>query len=156
MGPIERAQFERIREAKQTLYNSPPPKIVPAPTMRATRRPKIVHDRNVSWAEAMRPTLRPYFYTMEAITKQVALYFQISRRELMSQRRHRPTARARQVGMYLCREFTYQSLPSIGHYYGGRDHTTVIHALRKIGDLMRDDPEIHRAVNDLRNIIKGM
>ena len=70
--------------------------------------------------------------TARTIVHEVADYFQISEDELTGQSRSRVLVNARQVAMYLCRELTDLSLPKIGQEFGGRDHTTVMHAERKI------------------------
>ena len=157
MGPIERAQIERIRAAKSVLFHSGDLAVKEdQPQIAAPRRaPRIVHDSDASWAKAMRPSSRPHYRTMASISKEVCRYFKISRRELHSARRNRTIARARQIGMYLCREFTHQSLPQIGNHFGGRDHTTVLHGIAKIGELMGTDKEIYRSVNDLRERIES-
>lgn len=69
------------------------------------------------------------------IQRTVAHYYDIPQIEMVSQRRARVVARPRQIAMYLCRMLTTHSLPTIGHYFGGRDHTTVMHAIRTIDDL---------------------
>jgi len=63
-------------------------------------------------------------------------------------------ATARQIAMYLCRDLTDASLPKIGQQFGGRDHTTVMHANRKIKDLMSRDRDVYTKVTELTNRIK--
>jgi len=62
--------------------------------------------------------------------------------DMKSQRRDRPTARLRQIAMWLCRHTTYHSLNEIGRGFGGRDHTTVAHAIQKIGGMAAESPEL--------------
>lgn len=76
------------------------------------------------------------------IKKTVAQYYNIRIAELDSQRRLRNIARPRQMAMALARELTSNSLPDIGAEFGGRDHTTVLHAIRAINDLRESDPKI--------------
>ena len=74
--------------------------------------------------------------------------------ELTSKSRTRTLVTARQIAMYLCRELTDMSLPKIGQELGGRDHTTVIHADRKIRELMAERRAIYNQVTELTNRIK--
>lgn len=77
--------------------------------------------------------------TVDEIQRQVADYFNIKLSDLLSARRARQVARPRQVAMYLCKQLTAQSLPSIGRKFGGRDHTTVMHAVKRIDELRQLD-----------------
>ncbi|WP_246020882.1 chromosomal replication initiator protein DnaA [Arthrobacter echini] len=92
--------------------------------------------------------------TSTVIMAQTADYFQISLEELCSKSRTRTLVTARQIAMYLCRELTDMSLPKIGLELGGRDHTTVIHADRKIRELMAERRAIFNQVTELTNRIK--
>ncbi|MBG6191469.1 chromosomal replication initiator protein [Arthrobacter sp. CAN_A212] len=92
--------------------------------------------------------------TSAVIMAQTADYFQISMEELCSKSRTRTLVTARQIAMYLCRELTDMSLPKIGQELGGRDHTTVIHADRKIRELMAERRAIFNQVTELTNRIK--
>ncbi len=92
--------------------------------------------------------------TSTVIMAQTADYFQISLEELCSKSRTRTLVTARQIAMYLCRELTDMSLPKIGQELGGRDHTTVIHADRKIRELMAERRAIFNQVTELTNRIK--
>jgi hypothetical protein len=81
--------------------------------------------------------------------------------ELLAERRFRPLVRARQVAMYLCSALTFKSLPAIGRDFGGKDHTTVLHAARKIRALIdpnnrQFDPSIATAVKALRNELEAL
>ena len=77
--------------------------------------------------------------TVDEIQRQVADYFNIKLSDLLSARRSRQVARPRQVAMYLCKQLTSKSLPSIGRKFGGRDHTTVMHAVKRIEELRQTD-----------------
>ncbi|WP_407654384.1 helix-turn-helix domain-containing protein [Bradyrhizobium prioriisuperbiae] len=91
---------------------------------------------------------------MADVQRVVIRYFQASRNEFFSHRRNSPIVRARQLSMFLCREKTMRSLPEIGRRHGGRDHTTVLHACRKIADLERRDVGLVRQqLADLRAIL---
>lgn len=77
--------------------------------------------------------------TIEEIQKKVSEYFNIRQSDMLSTRRSRVVARPRQVAMYLCKICTTKSLPEIGKLFGGRDHTTVIHAVKKVESLYKTD-----------------
>ena len=87
--------------------------------------------------------------TPDGIIKAVAEYFSVSEADILSQRRNREIAQARQMAMYLIREQTQLSTTRIGDLFGGRDHTTVMHACEKIADLAERDDDIRRAVQHL-------
>lgn len=80
----------------------------------------------------------------------VAEYRPVTMFDLRSQRRTAKIVRARQVGMFLCREMTSLSLPEIGRRFGGRDHTTVLHGCRKILALMETNPALAERVNRIK------
>jgi len=84
-------------------------------------------------------TVHDRLITIENIQKTVCEYYKIRMAELLSKRRPRSIARPRQMSMALCKELTQHSLPEIGDAFGGRDHTTVIHACRKIAELCETD-----------------
>ncbi|MCG5215634.1 chromosomal replication initiator protein DnaA [Streptosporangium sp. KLBMP 9127] len=92
--------------------------------------------------------------TVATIMAQTAAYFGISIDDLCGGSRSRVLVTARQIAMYLCRELTAMSLPKIGQQFGGRDHTTVMHADRKIRSLMAERRSIYNQVNELTGRIK--
>ena len=92
--------------------------------------------------------------TGSAIMAQTASYFSLSVDDLCGTSRSRVLVNARQIAMYLCRELTDLSLPKIGQAFGGRDHTTVMHADRKIRQLMAERRSIYNQVTELTNRIK--
>ena len=92
--------------------------------------------------------------TATAIIQQTATYFSLSVDDLCGTSRSRVLVNARQIAMYLCRELTELSLPKIGQTFGGRDHTTVMHADRKIRQLMAERRSIYNQVTELTNRIK--
>jgi chromosomal replication initiator protein len=93
--------------------------------------------------------------TAPTIMAQTAVYFSISMEDLCGSSRSRVLVQARQVAMYLCRELTDLSLPKIGQAFGGRDHTTVMHADRKIRSLMAERRSVYTQVSELTNRIKS-
>jgi chromosomal replication initiator protein len=88
------------------------------------------------------------------IMAQTAAYFSLTVDDLCGTSRSRVLVNARQIAMYLCRELTELSLPKIGQTFGGRDHTTVMHADRKIRELMAERRSIYNQVNELTSRIK--
>jgi chromosomal replication initiator protein len=93
--------------------------------------------------------------TAATIMAATATYFGITLEDLCGSSRSRVLVTARQVAMYLCRELTELSLPKIGQHFGGRDHTTVMHADRKIRSLMAERRSIYNQVTELTNRIKS-
>lgn len=93
--------------------------------------------------------------TIDEILRQVSDYYNLRLSELLSERRARDIARPRQVAMYLAKQMTSRSLPEIGRKCGGRDHTTVMHAVRKIEDLRQTDSVIEDDINRLSRLIEG-
>ena len=87
--------------------------------------------------------------TIDVIQDVVAAYFNLRIEDLKSQRRTRNIAYPRQIAMYLSRKLTDMSLPKIGEEFGGRDHTTVIHAYEKISDSLNTDESLQHTVNDI-------
>jgi len=92
--------------------------------------------------------------TPATIMAQTAAYFGLTIDDLQGQSRSRVLVTARQIAMYLCRELTDLSLPKIGQQFGGRDHTTVMHAEKKIRQLMAERRAIYNQVTELTNRIK--
>ena len=87
---------------------------------------------------------------VESIQNIVAAYFNLGMQELLSARRSRSLARPRQIAMYLAKQHTTSSLPDIGRKFSNRDHTTVIHAVKKIEELMKKDEEIRQSVDEIK------
>ena len=92
--------------------------------------------------------------TASVIMAQTATYFGVSIDDLTGQSRSRVLVTARQIAMYLCRELTDLSLPKIGQQFGNRDHTTVMHADRKIRQLMAERRSLYNQVADLTSRIR--
>ncbi len=91
--------------------------------------------------------------SLDNIQRTVAEYYKIKVADLMSRRRSRSVARPRQVAMALAKELTNYSLPEIGDSFGGRDHTTVLHACRKIKELRETSSDIHE---DYKNLLRSL
>jgi len=87
---------------------------------------------------------------VETIQNMVASYFNLNLQEMLSPRRSRVLARPRQIAMYLTKHHTTSSLPEIGRKFSNRDHTTVIHAVKKVDELMKKDNSIRDSVEEIR------
>ena len=97
--------------------------------------------------------LQDKLITVDNIQRVVADYYQLKMSDLLSRRRSRSVARPRQVAMSIAKELTNHSLPEIGEAFGGRDHTTVLHACRKVKELEGADREVQR---DLKNLYRTL
>ncbi|MCF6095094.1 chromosomal replication initiator protein DnaA [Microaerobacter geothermalis] len=109
-------------------------------------------------AEALKdiiPSSKPRIITIFDIQKVVGEQMGVKIEELKAKKRTKSVAFPRQIAMYLSRELTDYSLPKIGEEFGGRDHTTVIHAHEKITKQLQSDPKLQKLIKDLINRIKG-
>ena len=106
-------------------------------------------------SEALRDllALQDKLVTIENIQKTVAEYYKVKMADLLSKRRSRSIARPRQMAMALAKELTNHSLPEIGDYFGGRDHTTVIHACRKVKELVLEGNDF---AEDYKNLMRTL
>jgi chromosomal replication initiator protein len=93
--------------------------------------------------------------SVENIQKTVADFYKIRVADMYSARRPTNIARPRQIAMYFAKELTQKSLPEIGELFGGRDHTTVLHAVRKIAELRAKQPELNHELHVLEQTLKG-
>ncbi len=107
--------------------------------------------------EALRDllALQDKLVTIDNIIKTVADYYQIKVSDILSKRRTRSVARPRQMAMALAKELTNNSYPEVGNSFGGRDHTTVIHAVKKIQQLRADDHDIMEDYKNLNRILSS-
>ena len=101
------------------------------------------------------PSEQPVPITVTTIQQATAEYYTLTVEDLCGASRSRQLVNARQIAMYLCRELTELSLPKIGQAFGGRDHTTVMHADRKIRELMREKRTIYNQVTELTGRIRS-
>ena len=92
---------------------------------------------------------------VENIQKTVADFYKIKVADMYSKKRPASIARPRQIAMYLAKDMTKKSLPEIGELFGGRDHTTVLHAVRKIGEERTRNPELNQQLHVLEQTLKG-
>jgi chromosomal replication initiator protein len=93
--------------------------------------------------------------TIDEIQRKVAEHYNLRMTDMHSARRARTVARPRQIAMYLAKQLTARSLPEIGRKFGGRDHTTVMHAVRKVEELIGDDKQIAQDVDVIRRALTG-
>ncbi|MGH8207019.1 MAG: helix-turn-helix domain-containing protein, partial [Steroidobacteraceae bacterium] len=100
-------------------------------------------------------SLQARLITVENIQKTVADYFKVRVADLLSKRRSRSVARPRQVAMALAKELTTHSLPEIGDAFGGRDHTTVMHACRRIKELRDTEQRMQEDYSNLLRTLTG-
>ena len=92
--------------------------------------------------------------TIEEIQKRVAEHWGLRVTDMTSSRRARTVARPRQVAMYLAKQFTDRSLPEIGRMFGNRDHTTVMHAVKRVTEIMAVDSEFRESVELMQGLLK--
>lgn len=92
--------------------------------------------------------------TPKMIVDETAKYFGLQSEDIMSTDRSRTVVNSRQIAMYLCRELTELSLPKVGEAFGGRDHTTVMHAVKKITNSMNEDSTTYQSVTEITNQIR--
>jgi chromosomal replication initiator protein len=93
--------------------------------------------------------------TVDDIQKATAEHFRLKQSDLLSERRTRALARPRQAAMWLAKQLTTRSLPDIGRRFGGRDHTTVLHAVRRIEELRPNDPQLSQDLEILMRKLRG-
>lgn len=99
--------------------------------------------------------LQDRLVNVENIQRTVAEYYKIRVADLLSAKRTRSVTRPRQAAMALSKELTNHSLPEIGHYFGGRDHTTVLHACRKVQEIMASDAKFLEDYNNLKRLLSA-
>ena len=118
---------------------------------RFTRQPLSIDMAQEALKDLL--ALHQKLVTLDSIQKTVAEYFKIRVSDLLSKKRTRSIARPRQIAMALAKELTNHSLPEIGDAFGGRDHTTVLHACRKVAELLETDSRI---AEDHRNLFRTL
>ena len=91
---------------------------------------------------------------IEDILRIVSRHYKVPRNDLLSSRRSRDVVRPRQIAMYLAKSLTSRSLPEIGRRFGGRDHTTVLHSVRKVEQMMKDDSELTQEIELLKRMLE--
>jgi chromosomal replication initiator protein len=97
--------------------------------------------------------MEPRRIRIDEILKVIARHYGVSRSDLLSERRHRSVVWPRQIGMYLAKQLTSRSLPEIGRRFGGRDHTTVLHAIRKLETHLAGNPRLKDELEELKKLL---
>ncbi len=97
--------------------------------------------------------IEPRRIKIEDILRIISRHFGVSKGDLLSQRRHRSVVWPRQIGMYLAKQLTARSLPEIGRRFGNRDHTTVLHAIRKIEGEITGNPRLRDEIDELKKLL---
>ncbi|MED4884525.1 chromosomal replication initiator protein DnaA [Bacillus smithii] len=109
-------------------------------------------------AEALKdiiPSSKPKVITIQEIQRVVGEHYNVKIEDFKAKKRTKSIAFPRQIAMYLSRELTDSSLPKIGEEFGGRDHTTVIHAHEKISKLLQTDEQLKRSIAEIKNKLKS-
>lgn len=114
----------------------------------------IDRDKAAEILKDLLPDKKPVEITIELIQQKVANYFNIKLDDMKSKKRTRAIAYPRQIAMYLCRELTTESLPKIGDKFGGRDHTTILHAHDKIAGAVSNDSTLSQTIDSIVDNIK--
>ena len=99
--------------------------------------------------------IEPRRIKIEDILRVISRHFGVSKGDILSQRRHRSVVWPRQIGMFLAKQLTSRSLPEIGRRFGNRDHTTVLHAIRKIEGQLKDKPQLRDELEELKKALSS-
>jgi chromosomal replication initiator protein len=116
-------------------------------------QPMTVAAAEAAVRDLIRPR-EPKRIKIEDIQKRVAGHYNVSRADLLSSRRTAAVVMPRQIAMYLAKSLTLRSLPEIGRRFGGRDHTTVLHAVRKIDNLCNNDAALREEIDLLKRLLQ--
>jgi chromosomal replication initiator protein len=117
-----------------------------------TNHPVTIHSAEITLRDLV-GAREPRRVRIEDIQRVVARHYNVSKADLLSSRRTRTIVRPRQIAMYLAKVLTPRSLPEIGRRFGGRDHTTVLHAVRKIEGLLEGDRTLAEEIELLKRLI---
>jgi chromosomal replication initiation ATPase DnaA len=157
VGLVRGAMHARWKEARARL--SPPPKpekVAAIPKQRTIAEvdaeARVLRGR-LNELRLERLAINGGCPTIEAIQDAVMDYFGISRNKFLSDRRTTPVVFPRHVAMFLCTELTTISYPGIGRMFGGMDHTTIMHAAKKIDVLYRTDKEVQTDIDTLMSML---
>jgi chromosomal replication initiator protein len=118
-------------------------------------RTPITLDIAEAMARELVHGMEPRRIKIEDILKVVSRHFGVSKGDILSQRRHRSVVWPRQIGMYLAKQLTSRSLPEIGRRFGNRDHTTVLHAIRKIEGELEGNPRLRDELEELKKLLSN-
>lgn len=141
-----RAKINAIAKARKVVP------IKQAEPVIVTAKPKLMFTRSGCTCPTCRgePQDPKHFISIKAIQKAVCGFYGISDTDIKSARRTAKMVRPRQIAFYLCKTLTTRTLPEIGRLFGGRDHTTVLHGVRKIEALVQFNPELEEQIQMLK------
>jgi hypothetical protein len=145
MGPIEQQTRQEAIERRARLFSpppaKPPSKPEPAPAFLYRGKPyRQAEWEPLSVTEWWQQEIRAI--PVKTIIRAVAFEYGVPLNDILSGRRTACVVRPRQIAMYLAKKLTTRSLPEIGRCFGGKDHTTVLHAVRKVESLLKSDMEL--------------
>ena len=98
---------------------------------------------------------KPVSISLEDIQRNVATFYNVKVIDLKSKKKLKILSHPRQVAMYLCRKYTQKSFPEIGKTFGGKDHSTVMHAVRKISQMAQEDPVFKKDLDSIEKIVES-
>lgn len=152
--------IEAAKELRQKFRPAPPPIIFkPKPAPRRCYAPPTVENIDASsiYLACMNLLCGHLRVDVKLIQIVTALHYDLSRQDLMQQRGNAKHVWARHVAIYIAKTLTGKSLTELGVRFGGRDHTTILHAVRRIADCMANDPDVMLDVHSLMDkITKGI
>lgn len=169
MSYLEQLHTERTERLQRMRAQTVTTPIVPANLVRRPKPPPAKSTELASQAPSKpepKPESRPYWFWMvlepnrkhppiKAIQRAVADHWSMEMNDLLSQRRTAKIIVPRHVAMYLAKKLTLKSLPDIGRNFAGRDHTTVLHAVRKVEYLIQKDAGLAQTVNEIELSLMG-
>jgi hypothetical protein len=133
---------EHHGEVEETIPATPAPQTVlpPIPNAEIAAALELAYPRYIGRIEAIQRATLAFFPTLRM-------------KDMKAQRRTAGPVRARQIAMYLAKDLTPCSLPEIGRHFGGRDHTTILHAYRKIGGEVQENPVLAQLISDIKDAL---
>lgn len=153
-----------LRHAERKVQPPEPPRPRLSPEVRAAKLVRTEADE-VAWFMEICGTDRPLSgaenttlgrpLSVLDVQREICRHFAVTREDLCSERRTRDVVRPRQISMYLCKTLTLRSLPAIGRNFGGKDHTTVLHAVRKVNALRAADIEMQASIDMITERLGG-
>lgn len=152
------ARFQaKQRAAAQRVAAVPVATLTPAPAVIVPADPMTFFEKTFWFADLTSDApSRPKHPKISDIQRAVAEHYDVTVTDIISARRTASVVLPRQVAMYLARTLTLKSLPEIGRHFGGRDHTTGLHAVRKIADLIERDKALAAEITDLSAKLTGV
>jgi len=148
-----RVSTNRLLEKLKAAHGDPQGEAPPEPELELEPLPPIP-NKSIDTAHMFFPNITPAINRVEVIQRAVLSYYpNLRMADIKSQRRDAKVVRPRQIAMYLSKVLTMKSLPDIGRRFGGRDHTTVLHAINKVAGLIETDPAVAAEVNAIKDFL---